>query len=208
MNFTIRTSLHDPILRYLNDLSQAIGELSVDDIEVCLRPVVDCMSAGGTVFIAGNGGSASNSIHMASDWSIHTRSYSPMPRIVALAENIARLTALANDVSYEDVFAEQLGGGVAGDVLLILSVSGDSENLVRAAREAKRRNMTVVSLLGRKGLCADISDFSMSMGDADYGLVEDLHSAFTHIVVRMLNGGQSRRHENQKKYTLKPLKTA
>lgn len=181
------------IEEYLQNLADSIHNIRKSDLEIAVRVVIKHLRCGSSIFIAGNGGSASTSIHMASDWLSATTNFHPRPRIVALAENVARLTAIANDFSYEEIFAEQLSAGGSGDLLLILSVSGDSPNILLAADEARRRGMTIISALGRDGLCAEKSDHVVLLGDADYGLAEDLHSALIHIVVRTLNFGRARR---------------
>lgn len=193
------------IEEYFQNLSDSIHNVIITDLEQSVRAITNALIEGSTIFIAGNGGSASTSVHMAGDWLSATTNFSPRPRILALAENVARLTAIANDLSYEEIFAEQLGDGGAGDILLILSVSGDSPNIVLAAKEAQRRGMTVVSALGRNGLCAASSDFVVLLGGADYGLAEDLHSALTHMVVRVLNSGRARRFIEKPHVAIAPV---
>lgn len=185
----------DSVLRsYLRDLTTAVQQIDRVQLREFAALVCGALRDGRSVFIVGNGGSASSSSHMASDLMWATRTFEPRPRIVALSDNIARLTALSNDVSYEESFALQLGTGGARDVLIILSVSGSSPNLVAAAREARRRGMTVVAALGRRGMCAGHADHTLVLGDGDYGLTEDLHLSLNHMIVRLLEGAPQTVH--------------
>ena len=130
--------------------------------------------------------------HMASDLSAASRFGASV--IVALPDNIARLTAIANDFSYEDVFARQVEAiGQPGDVLVLISVSGDSPNLLAAAAAARKAGMRSLALLGRPSALLPSMDCSVVLGDGDYGLAEDLHLAVTHMAVRMLRGTHAHR---------------
>ena len=105
------------------------------------------------VFTAGNGGSASTASHMAADLGKNTIGPNmPRFRIVSLSENAAIVTALANDLGYESVFSEQLTNLIrAGDVLIVVSASGNSPNILRAIRYAQKQSAEVVGLLGFDG---------------------------------------------------------
>jgi D-sedoheptulose 7-phosphate isomerase len=191
------------VKQYLTDLSSAIDRIDQTALAELAALLYEAIVAGRRVFIAGNGGSAAAASHMASDWSVPTPiplsavpvgdSRRQLPMIIALNDNIARLTAIANDHCYEEVFSRQIEGrGRPGDVLLILSVSGGSPNLVRAARLARRQGMSVLSVLGHRGSVAAESDHVVVLGAGDYGVTEDLHLAVNHMVVRLLDGGAAR----------------
>ena len=175
-------------------LELAAAALSVDSATVAelATLLVNTVSSGHAVFTAGNGGSAAAAEHMASDWQAAFARRGQRPcRIVALTDNLARLTALANDVSYDDVFTQRLWcEGQAGDILILLSVSGDSANLVSAAQTARELGMTVAGIVGRGGALARHCDLLAVVGNGDYGLAEDLHLAINHTLVRILNGGR------------------
>ncbi|MGA5297671.1 D-sedoheptulose-7-phosphate isomerase [Streptomyces koyangensis] len=180
---------------YLNDLADAAARLDRAPLTDLVDIVHAALTRGRRVLIAGNGGSATAATHMASDWAKAGSRYRPAPLVLALNDNLARITAIANDSSYEAIFADQLpGAGGPGDVLVLLSVSGGSPNLVAAARTAKAQGMTVVSALGHPGDVAAVSDVVALLGDGDYGLAEDLHLSLTHLVVRLLNGGAPQRY--------------
>jgi D-sedoheptulose 7-phosphate isomerase len=116
-------------------------------------------------------------------------------RVIGLSDNAAVLTALANDIGFAEVFSRQIQMRARpGDLLLMLSVSGESDNLERAAQTAQRRGMRVVAAVGNAGRIVRYCDPWVEFGNGDYGLTEDLHVALNHIVVRMLNGGEARRY--------------
>jgi D-sedoheptulose 7-phosphate isomerase len=173
---------------YLNDLHESLDRLDQRGLAVLLRQLVTAVESGSRVFIAGNGGSAATASHMCSDLSAVTSGDCAVRGAVfALADNVPRLTSIANDVSYDEVFARQLSAVArAGDVFLAISVSGNSPNLLAAAHVARELGLRVLSLLGQAGRLASLSDHVVLMGAGDYGLSEDLHLAVNHMAVRML----------------------
>lgn len=179
--------------RYLDDLAHAAHRIDRQQLGAAVSMVHAALAGGRRVYVAGNGGSASASVHIASDWSeVAYRIHAGQP-VVSLAENVARLTAIANDRSYDDVFAEQIRSVARpGDLLVVLSVSGDSANLRRAVEAARGAAVDTVGVLGHRGEVAPLLDHVVVMGDQDYGITEDLHIAFGHMVVRALDGGRAR----------------
>jgi D-sedoheptulose 7-phosphate isomerase len=146
------------------------------------------------IFIAGNGGSASNASHFAQDvtkgasdaLSTHDKS---LLRCVSLTDNVSWITALANDYTYDHIFSNQLARlATPGDVFIAVSVSGTSSNLVRAAQLAKGAGLTVVSLVGeranplRKVHLKDLSDHVIQINDPHFGRVEDLQMSCLHAL--------------------------
>jgi D-sedoheptulose 7-phosphate isomerase len=131
-------------------LRQAVLERCGDQIEKCARAMAERLSAGGRVFTFGNGGSSTDAQDIA-------RLFVDPPRgravpAVCLAEDVAVITALANDVGFDVVFARQLGAfGQAGDIAFGVSTSGGSENILRAFAEAKRLGLLTVGLAGYDG---------------------------------------------------------
>jgi D-sedoheptulose 7-phosphate isomerase len=138
------------------------------------------------VFTLGNGGSSSTASHMAADLAKNTIGPNmPRFRITSLNENAAIVTALANDLGYENVFSEQLVNLIrAGDVLIVASASGNSPNVLNAMHFARQQSAEVVALLGFDGgAAADIADIAIIVPSRDYGIVEDVHLVINHILV-------------------------
>nr|WSX79040.1 SIS domain-containing protein [Streptomyces sp. NBC_00899] len=181
---------------YVDDLTLALAQLEAGSMAAVLEALVLAMREGRRVLVAGNGGSSTAAIHIASD--LMAASAAPggtAPQAVALTENIARVTAIANDYSYDEIFSRQLPGWARpGDVLLLLSVSARSPNLVRAAEVARDLGMTVLAAIGDPGELAPLTDRYVVFGQADYGLTEDLHVALGHMAVRVLGGGDACRY--------------
>jgi len=139
------------------------------------------------VFFIGNGGSAATASHFANDISIGTRTGDKKPfRAVSLTDNVAVMTALANDEGYDRMFVDQLRVHMrAGDSLVAISASGNSPNLIEAVDYATSRGATVIGLTGFDGgKLREKSDISLHVPTAkgEYGPVEDVHMIFDHLI--------------------------
>jgi D-sedoheptulose 7-phosphate isomerase len=138
------------------------------------------------VFIIGNGGSSSTASHMAADLAKNTIGPNMKRfKVATLSENAAIVTALANDVGYENVFYEQLVNVIhAGDVLIAVSASGNSPNVLKAIKYAQRQSAEVVGLLGfGGGGAAELADIAIVVKSQSYGIVEDVHLSINHMLV-------------------------
>lgn len=181
---------------YFDELAACVGGIDAAQVSRLAHAVAGAVEAGHGVLLAGNGGSAAAAEHFASDWqaALAARYGRGGISVVSLTGNVARLTAAANDVSYEEAIACQLAERAsAGDLLVLLSVSGESRNLVRAAETARQLGVTVTGVLGNEGAVSAHCDLYVLAGDGDYGLAEDLQIAVNHSVVRLLYGGRARR---------------
>lgn len=171
---------------YVGRLQRALDELSRPGLEELAEILTRAYHHGKQVFTVGNGGSSSTASHMAADLAKNTIGPNMRRfRITSLNENAAILTALANDIGYEDVFCEQLTNLIQpGDVLIAVSASGNSPNIVKAMRYARSLSATVVGLLGFDGgQAAGIADLAVVVPSASYGIVEDIHLVINHVLV-------------------------
>lgn len=137
------------------------------------------------IFAIGNGGSAANASHFVTDLGKGASdALGRRFRCLSLTDNVAWMTAIGNDYSYEDVFVRQLENyGRAGDVVIAISVSGNSPNLVKALQWAKQKGIHTVALVGAKrGRMAEIADTSVVIGDTHYGRVEDAQMGILHML--------------------------
>jgi D-sedoheptulose 7-phosphate isomerase len=178
---TLRTFVED----YLSRLTATIEAMPVERIEAMGEILVGAYRHGKQVFIIGNGGSAATASHMACDLAKNTISPNrPRFRVLSLNDNMALVSALANDIGYDQVFAEQLVNLIrAGDVLVSISGSGNSPNILRAMRYARERGATNIALLGFDGGAAmALADEYVLVPASDYGIVEDLHMVLDHIL--------------------------
>ncbi|PZR78094.1 SIS domain-containing protein [Candidatus Aeolococcus gillhamiae] len=134
-----------------NALRRRLLDTSLEDIALCARAISSAVAAGGRVLACGNGGSATSAADMVAEL-LHPAGTRPPIGALCLTADIAVVTAIGNDVSFDDVFVRQLLAlGRPGDVLLAISTSGNSENLVRAAREGRRLGMLTVGIAGHDG---------------------------------------------------------
>jgi len=170
---------------YLQELDAAIAALDLEAVcqvrEICAR----VRDQGKQIFLCGNGGSAATASHMANDLGKGASYGRQRPfRAIALTDNIPWITALANDVDYESVFAEQLRNfGQEGDVLIAISGSGNSQNVLNAVQVAREMGMTTVGWTGfGGGRLAGMVDLPVVVDSDHMGRVEDVHVILMHLI--------------------------
>jgi len=137
------------------------------------------------VFVFGNGGSAANASHFATDLGKGSSDkLGKRFRVLSLTDNVSWMTAIGNDYSYDDVFLRQLQNYArSGDLVLAISVSGNSPNCVKALDWAKQNGLRTVALVGAKrGRMADIAEQSIVINDTHYGRVEDAQMGICHLL--------------------------
>ena len=179
-------AIQTDVRNYLDRLTGTLERLPADAIERLSDLLYRAYTDGKQVFILGNGGSASTSSHMACDLAMNTIAPNMRRfRVMSLNDNVPLLTALSNDLGYENVFAEQLQNLIEpGDVLIVLSGSGDSPNVLRAMEYAQSRSAEVAALVGfGGGRAVELADLSVLVDSDDYGVVEDAHLIINHILV-------------------------
>jgi D-sedoheptulose 7-phosphate isomerase len=137
------------------------------------------------IFACGNGGSAAIANHLTCDCSKNVSTNTTMrPRVVSLSHAIELITAIANDIDYAEIFAFQLRNAARpGDVLITISSSGDSENIVRALAWARENGLGTIAMSGFSGgRSAKMADINLHVAAENYGVVEDAHQALMHIL--------------------------
>jgi D-sedoheptulose 7-phosphate isomerase len=178
-------SRRDHIVGYLNLLRGILDELPLDAVERALEIFETAYREDRTVFICGNGGSHSTASHWVCDFSKGTvKSGAKRMRMIGLGDNIPLLTAYANDVHYDQVFAEPLRTYArAGDVVVLLTASGNSPNILAAANAAKEVGAVTIGLIGfGGGKLSALVDHPIVVSSKEYGPVEDLHLILDHII--------------------------
>ena len=175
--------------QYFKELVKAAEAAPVEAINQAVDLIKIAIESDRTIFVCGNGGSALTASHFVTDWA-KMRWVNKKEKLKAfcLSDNIGMLTAYANDLSYADVFSEPLKNyGTTGDLLVVVSGSGNSENVVRAIEAAKTIGVKTVGLSGFSGgKVKDLSDVSVHFPVNDMQVVEDLHLSFGHIVMKSL----------------------
>ncbi|NSW52487.1 MAG: SIS domain-containing protein [Anaerolineae bacterium] len=160
-------------------------------IEKIIHQFEQAAQTGNMIFFIGNGGSAVTASHFASDMSLNTRMDGLPPiRTMSLVDNQAVLTCVANDEGYENIFVRQLEYLLhPGDVLVALSVSGNSPNIVKAVEYAREHGAVIISCTGFSGgkiaTLADIA-FHVATPDGEYGPVEDIFQVLDHLIYTYL----------------------
>jgi D-sedoheptulose 7-phosphate isomerase len=170
---------------YLKDLQHALAVLDLDQIKKARQALSAARAEGKQIFVCGNGGSASTASHLATDLGKGASQASAGAfKVMSLTDNIAWITALANDMSYEHVFVEQLRNfAQKGDVLLAISASGNSPNVIKAVEFAKESGLTTLGWTGFDGgRLALLVDLPIVVDSHHMGRVEDVHIVLMHLV--------------------------
>ena len=185
----------EPITEYLADTRATLDGLSVPEIEAFIDELERAYRDGRQVLILGNGGSAASATHLAVDLS-KTVLGRPVNRAakrfraISLATDISTITAWANDFSFDDIFAEQVEAlGQPGDLLVVITGSGNSVNVVAGVETARRLGLRTAGLLGFDGgRVKDMLDAHILVRSDDYGHVEDMHMVLVHLVTAYFSG--------------------
>ncbi len=175
----------DWLENYIAAQKKALDTIKPADLAPLIATLREAHRVGRRIFVAGNGGSAANASHFVTDLGKNSSEAMPSPfRVLSLTDNSAWITALGNDYSYDDVFLRQLKNhGEAGDVLLVITVSGNSPNLVKVLEWSKQHGLKTIALVGAKrGRCAQLADQVVVIEDTHYGRVEDVQMNILHML--------------------------
>lgn len=185
---TLQTYLND----YRTRLNNLLDQLDIDVLEEAIGTIVTAFKNGKTVYVCGNGGSAATASHMQADFIFFVRYFTKFrPKVRALTDNVPMLTAVGNDTSFDDIFVEQMKGQFGeGDVIICISASGNSENVIRAAQYANEHGGTSIGFVGFSGgKLKDTCSVSIYTPNpkGDYGPIEDIHMIYDHLIVNYLS---------------------
>jgi D-sedoheptulose 7-phosphate isomerase len=184
------------VSNYLDNLGHIISALPREPLARITDMLLEAGRDGRTIFILGNGGSSATASHLACDLA-KTASVPGHPRLraLALSDNVPLLTAWGNDASYDVVFSEQLKTFVkAGDLVIAITASGNSPNVLAAAAAARDAGASVIGLIGfGGGRLQPMCDVALIVPSYDYGPVEDAHMVFVHAVTAAIRAALSAR---------------
>lgn len=175
----------DQLQSYLDELKSAIEDLDLEVVQRVRQACAEARDQGRQIFVCGNGGSAATASHLANDLGKGASYGRPTRfRVLSLTDNVPWMTALANDVDYAAVFAEQLRNFAApGDLLIAISGSGNSPNVLNAATAARELGLTTVGLTGfGGGQLAGMVDHPLVVASHHMGRVEDVHLIVVHLI--------------------------
>ncbi len=172
---------------FLGDVVEALEEVDVADLERAVKVLIATYHRDGAVFVAGNGGSAATASHFVCD--LTKTVFGPGQRSLRALSltDLALLTAYANDTDYSEVFSAQLAAQARpGDCLILISASGNSPNVVKAATYAREHDIATIAFVGSGGALGRIVDVSLHVAHSDPGLIEAVHGATTHAITHSL----------------------
>ena len=174
---------------YAEEMARAAKSIEPAMLELAAATLVEAYLRGARIFSCGNGGSASIANHMQCDHVKGIRTATDLsPHVLSLTANVELLTAIANDMGYENIFVYQLQSqSEPGDVLLTVSSSGRSPNIVRALTWAREQGLRTIAVTGFGGGAArDTAEISIHVDCTNYGIVEDLHQAIMHALAQYI----------------------
>lgn len=176
---------------YLNKLGTVLNAMDCASVDNGVAVIAKAWKEGRQIITLGNGGSAMTALHFITDWNKSVYRANGMQfRGRSLSDNMGLLTAYANDISYDDVFIEQLRNILQpGDLVIAISGSGNSENVIRAVRYANENDAITLGLCGyRGGKLKELARHLVWADIDDMQLCEDVHAIFGHIVMQTLCG--------------------
>ena len=174
---------------YVAQLVRVLEQQEWDGVEILARTILKSWKNGGNLFLCGNGGSAGNAIHLANDFLYGVgKDLVPGIKVEALTANTSVLTCLANDIGYEEIFSQQLKVKAAwGDVLVVLSGSGNSQNVIRALQVGEEIGMETFAVLGYTGgRCLDLAKVPIHFPVNDMQISEDMQMVVGHMCMQWL----------------------
>ncbi len=173
------------IQTYISHVQEVLARLTLADVQRSIDVIMEAYYAEKQIFVIGNGGSASTASHLACDLGKGTSVRGkPRFRVISLTDNVATMTAWSNDIAYEDVFMEQLKNLVnPEDVIIAISASGNSENVLRAMQHARNIGCKTIGWSGfGGGKLASICDVNVVVESDRYGPIEDVHLILNHVL--------------------------
>jgi len=189
MNNIDRFFTPDPVAfasAYLDYLQSVLKRVDTTEVGRFIQTLLDARERGVTVFFIGNGGSAATASHFANDLSVGTNDYNRPFRAISLTDNVPSITAISNDFGYEEIFVRQLRIlGKKGDVLVGISASGNSLNLIKAfdyARSAGIKTVAITAFDGGKMKTMADEGIHVPTEPKEYGPAEDAHMILDHLV--------------------------
>jgi D-sedoheptulose 7-phosphate isomerase len=179
------------VKEYFNTFKNVLDKVDVKSIYEMINEIYDSYNKSKTIFIIGNGGSAANASHFAQDLSkgvILDQTVKKRIRALSLTDNIGYITALANDDGYENIFVAQMRTfSNESDILIAISGSGNSENIIEAVTYAKKNNIKVIGITGYDGgKLKKLSDISIHVPLNEMCMVESIHSVIFHFIITSL----------------------
>ena len=191
MNFPKKRypNIKDYFFDYLNVSDQVIRKINMKTLIKIAQLLENKIKSNKNVFICGNGGSAAIANHYVADYLKLLRTDTNLkPKFISLVSNLELITAISNDINYDEIFSYQIESlANSKDLLIIISSSGNSKNLINALKIAKKKNMKIISFVGfNGGIIHKKSDLSLLSKVNNYGISEDIAHILMHIIIQFL----------------------
>jgi D-sedoheptulose 7-phosphate isomerase len=171
---------------YFSYLKEIFDKINLSEVRLFVELILAARESGATIFFIGNGGSASTASHFANDLAFGTNEYEKPFKVMSITDNVAVLTALGNDYGYDEIFVRQLKVyGKKGDILVGISASGNSQNIINAFEYAPTSDIKTVALTAFcGGKMREIADYNIHIptDEKEYGPAEDLHMILDHLI--------------------------
>ena len=183
------TNFEEAIKNYIKTLQSVLDQLDHSAINSVLNLLVQATEMGKTIYIFGNGGSAATASHFQNDFNKGISEYTEKKfRFQCLNDNIATVLAIANDISFDEIFRFQLDGRLQeGDLVIAISGSGNSKNVLYAAEYAKKQGNMVIGMTGfNGGQLKEICDVCLHAPINSMQITEDIHMIFDHLMMSVL----------------------
>lgn len=177
--------MKDFVQNYIKEHRAALESIPVQEVDKVISIFRKALEEDRQIFVFGNGGSAANASHFITDLGkgASDKTFRRF-RCLSLNDNVSWITAIGNDYSYDDVFLRQLQNYAReGDIVFVMSVSGNSPNLVKAAQWCRENDVQVIALVGaKKGKLWELGNQSIVINSTHYGRVEDCHMHICHMI--------------------------
>ena len=190
---------HEYYNNYVSIKNKLLNKINKNDLKNIIEEILTAVKRQKNIFSCGNGGSASTAEHLSCDFSKGSCTDTSLNiKVFSLNSNVSLMTAIANDISYDDIFSYQLARfGKPNDILLLFSVSGSSKNILKCAKEAKRKKIKIISFTGfNGGKIKKLSKYNANFATNNFGIVEDCHLSIMHFIsqyIRNINFKSSKK---------------
>lgn len=175
--------------KYLNELFDGLKNINENNLTKATNLIAKTIKSKNTIFICGNGGSASISNHYICDFLKLVREYTKYkPKIISLSNSIELITAISNDFKYEDIFSYQIDTyGERNDILILISSSGNSKNIINAVKSTKKKKINTIGFCGFEGgKLKKVCNIPIHLRLNNYGQSEDAHHILMHFIMEMV----------------------
>lgn len=171
---------------YFKGMCELINNINPEPVAEIVEIIKSAVTSKKRIFLMGNGGSAATANHFTADFGKNAvKNDEGRPKLISLCANMSTVTAYGNDMGYENIFIEQLKNLLEpGDVVIAMSASGNSPNIIKAVRFAHEKKAVVIGLTGLQGgKLKEIADYNLNIESNSYEQIEDIHSMITHCLV-------------------------